>query len=109
MKKLYIIFVAAVLVSSAAITVIAADKGPTEIKLPASMGEITFNHAEHQTRVPDCSSCHHQGEGTACRSCHDVKADIPSAKNAFHTTCKDCHKEQKGPTKCKACHSGPKG
>ena len=108
MKKLLILLVAVALVSVAAMSVVADDKGPAEIKLPAKMGEVTFNHAAHQGRVADCATCHHQGAGTACRSCHGVKADAPKAKDAFHTRCKGCHKEQNGPTKCKQCHTGPK-
>lgn len=109
MKKIAILFVAITLVSFASLAVIAAENGPAEIKLPASMGEISFNHSAHQTRVPDCATCHHQGAGTACSSCHGVKPEAPDAKKAFHTLCKDCHKSQNGPTKCKECHTGPKG
>jgi cytochrome c553 len=109
MKKCLILFVALAMVTSAAIVVIAAENGPAEIKLPASMGEVTFDHAEHQGRVTDCTTCHHQGAGTACRSCHGVNADAPDAKTAFHNKCKTCHKEQNGPTKCKECHTGAKG
>ncbi len=108
MKKFLILCVAVAMVSLAAMAVVAADNGPAEIKLPASMGEITFKHAEHQKRVADCKTCHHQGAGTACRSCHGVKAGVPAAKKIFHDKCKGCHKEQNGPTKCKECHSGPK-
>jgi hypothetical protein len=109
MKKLQILFVAVTLVTSAAFAVIAAENGPAEIKLPASMGEIIFDHAGHQSRISECTSCHHQGEGTDCHSCHDAKPEVPSAKKALHNNCKDCHKEQSGPTKCKECHTGAKG
>lgn len=109
MKKFLILFVAITMVSSAAYAVVAADNGPAEIKLPASMGEITFDHAGHQGRIAECTTCHHQGAGTACRSCHDAKPEAPTAKKAFHAQCKACHKEQSGPTKCKECHTGPKG
>ena len=108
MKKFITLFVVIAMVSIAAMAV-ADNKGPAEIKLPASMGEITFNHAEHQGRIADCKTCHHEGEGTACRSCHGTKPDVPKAKKAFHDKCKGCHKEQNGPTKCKQCHTGPKG
>ncbi len=108
MKKFLILLVALSMVSAAGFAVIAAENGPSEIKLPAKMGEITFNHAAHQSRVADCTTCHHQGEGTACSSCHGVKPEAPEAKKAFHTLCKDCHKKQNGPTKCKECHTGPK-
>jgi len=109
MKKFLILLVAMSFVTIGALGVVAANNGPAEIKLPAKMGEVTFNHAAHQERVADCKTCHHQGEGTACRSCHGVKPDAPEAKMAFHSACKSCHKEQNGPTKCKQCHTGPKG
>jgi len=108
MKKLLIMVVALTLVSFAAMAVVAADNGPAEIKMPASMGEVSFDHAGHQARVTDCTTCHHQGEGSACKSCHGTTTGIPDTKSIFHTSCKGCHKEQNGPTKCKECHSGPK-
>ncbi|NOY12234.1 MAG: cytochrome c3 family protein [Deltaproteobacteria bacterium] len=108
MKKLMILFVALTLVTFAAMTAIAdnKDKGPTEVKLPARMGEVTFQHAKHQERVEDCTTCHHAGvEAGACRSCHGEKAEAPKAKKVFHKLCRSCHKGNAGPTKCKACHT----
>lgn len=105
MKKLLTLFVAAALISLAAGTAIADNKGPAEVKLPASMGDITFQHAKHQERVADCATCHHVGvDAGACSSCHDAKPDAPKAKKVFHKLCKSCHKKESGPTKCKACH-----
>jgi len=106
MKKMLILFVAVAMVSVAAMSVVAADnKGPKEVKLEAKMGTVTFQHAVHQERVADCKTCHHMGvEAGACRSCHGVKPEAPKAKDAFHKVCKDCHKTQNGPTKCKGCH-----
>jgi len=107
MKKLMTLFVALSLVTFAAFAVIAADNGPAEIKLEASMGTITFLHAAHQERVADCITCHHEGVGVgegACSSCHDAKPEAPKSKTVFHKLCKDCHKENAGPTKCKGCH-----
>lgn len=105
MKKLLTLFVAVALVSVAAMTVIAADKGPAELKMSASMGDVTFNHAKHQELVTDCATCHHTGVADgACKTCHGSKPEAPKAKKAFHKLCKDCHKKEAGPTKCKACH-----
>jgi len=105
MKKMLTLFVAATLVTSFAFVALAQDKGPAEIKMPASMGAITFNHEKHQGLVSDCATCHHTGMDVPnCKSCHGVKSDAPKAKKAFHKLCKDCHKKQSGPTKCKACH-----
>ena len=86
-------------------TFVVADNGPAEIKLPAKMGEVTFPHAAHQAKVPDCTECHHKGvEAGKCSSCHGVDAAAPKAKDAFHKQCKSCHKAQGGPTGCKGCH-----
>lgn len=105
MKKMLILFVAVALVSVAAMSVMAADKGPAEVKLEAKMGTVTFNHTAHQSRAKDCNVCHHKGvEAGACRSCHGVKPEAPKAKTAFHKVCKDCHKKMNGPTKCNGCH-----
>jgi hypothetical protein len=105
MKKMLILMIAVSFVAVAAMSVVANDKGPAEITLEASMGTVTFNHAAHQERNADCTTCHHQGEFTTCHSCHDGKGVAPKAKKAFHNNCKGCHAELKsGPTKCKECH-----
>jgi cytochrome c553 len=104
MKKLLVLFVAVAMVSLAAISAM-ADNVPAEVKLPAKMGEVTFNHTAHQERTADCTTCHHKGvEAGACRSCHGVDENAPKAKDAFHKVCKDCHKANNGPTSCKGCH-----
>jgi hypothetical protein len=57
-------------------------------------GTVTFDHTAHKARVKDdCTKCH---EGTP--------AKIEVDKNFGHKTCKACHKEMNGPTKCNACH-----
>ncbi len=104
MKKLMTLFVAVTFVSVAAFSVVAAD-APDTVVLDASMGKVTFQHKAHTTRVEDCTTCHHQGvEAGACTSCHDAKPEAPKAKKVFHKLCKDCHKQNNGPTKCKGCH-----
>ena len=105
MKRILAIMVAVGLVALGTATLVSADNGPEEIKLPAKMGEVTFPHKAHQEKVSDCTTCHHKGvEAGTCGSCHDgTKA--PKAKDAFHKLCKDCHKDMKsGPTGCKDCH-----
>lgn len=113
MKKMSILLMAGCLVFTAALVTAAVDKGPEAIQLPASMGEISFDHGAHQARVSQCQTCHHQDAAevtpVACHSCHGTKAEIPTAKNAFHQQCKTCHQAQGGPTKCKECHTGSKG
>ena len=77
---------------------------PTVVEYPTKMGKVTFDHNKHQ-QVDDCSSCHHTGDNTQCKSCHGTDKKIPSAKTAFHNQCKGCHSESKlGPTSCKGCH-----
>jgi len=104
MKKIVILLVVAGLVATTAMFAM-ANNGPADIKLEASMGAVAFPHAAHQTTVPECTTCHHKGvEAGTCSSCHGVDAAAPKAKDAFHKLCKDCHKAQGGPSKCKECH-----
>jgi len=104
MKKLLILLTATILVSSIATIVVAVTTGPEEIKYTPKMGTVTFNHSAHQNQA-DCVTCHHTGDYAQCKSCHGVDPNAPKAKNAYHQSCKDCHKErEKGPTKCKECH-----
>jgi len=58
-----------------------------------SKGTITFNHKAHQEKLGDCAKCH---EGTP--------AKIAVDKDFGHNTCKKCHAEMNGPTKCNDCH-----
>ncbi len=105
MKRFIAVLTVVALFALGSAAVVTADTGPEVIKLPASMGEVTFQHKAHQDRVDDCTTCHHQGvEAGACRSCHDGTT-APKAKDVFHKRCKGCHKENKsGPTKCSGCH-----
>jgi hypothetical protein len=104
MKKIVILLVVVGFVATTAMFAM-ANNGPAEVKLEASMGTVTFPHAEHQEKVADCTTCHHNGvDAGKCSSCHGVDAAAPKAKKAFHKLCKDCHKKQDGPTKCKGCH-----
>jgi hypothetical protein len=74
---------------------------------------VVFNHKEHaEKRAKDCQTCHHKdaaGKEQKCFNCHKEKADgkVVALKEAYHTTCKDCHKKdasKKAPTKCSGCH-----
>lgn len=103
MKKMLVLFAIVAFVAASAFVAVAQDKGPASITLDAKMGNITLDHAKHQG-LTDCATCHHTGDYAACSSCHGAKADAPKAKKVFHKLCKDCHKKQDGPTKCKGCH-----
>lgn len=105
----------------------AADKGPTDITLQATVDAAAkpkpalFPHAKHQEKMA-CGECHHSkgadGKQVAyvegqkiekCESCHNKAAGmdkkIATFKDAAHTNCKGCHTEKKaGPTKCAECH-----
>lgn len=105
MKKMLLLFVVTTFISSIAIAATAQDKGPAEVKMPVSMGTVTFNHAKHQSLAADCTTCHHSGmDEPKCKNCHDAKPEAPKAKEVFHQLCKDCHKKNNGPSKCKECH-----
>lgn len=85
-----IVFVVMLLIFACVTGASAADV----ITLENKKGTITFNHKAHQERVDgDCTKCH---EGTPGKFGID--------KDFGHKTCKGCHKEMNGPTKCNGCH-----
>lgn len=86
MKKLII---AIMLVAFAFTVAYAADMVTYENK----KGTVTFDHKTHGEKM-DCTSCH---EGTPAKIEIDKKA-------AHGDSCKGCHKEKGGPTKCNDCH-----
>lgn len=103
MKKLILPIAVSFLVLSVALALAAS--GPEVITLKAKMGNVTFNHAQHQSKIADCTECHHKGTETPkCTGCHGVIKAAPEAKKAFHEQCKGCHKKSGGPAKCKECH-----
>ena len=87
MKKLVILMMLLAFVG--ATVAIAADSYTYDNK----KGTVTFNHKDHQDKLGDCAKCH-EGE----------PAKIEVDKDFGHTTCKSCHKEMGGPTKCNDCH-----
>ncbi|HEU0265875.1 MAG TPA: cytochrome c7 [Geobacterales bacterium] len=65
------------------------------MEFPASMGKVTFNHKAHQAKVNgDCKVCHEKAPGKI----------EGFGKDMAHKTCKGCHAEKGGPTKCGDCH-----
>ncbi len=102
MKKMLVLVMVVAFVATS-VFVAVADNGPAEIKMSAKMGDVTFNHVKHQGGN-DCAVCHHTGGYESCKSCHGAKPDAPKSKKAYHKLCKNCHKKQSGPTKCKQCH-----
>ena len=105
----------------------AADKGPAEITLQATVDPAgtpkaaQFTHSAHQVKL-ECKTCHH-GKGPdgkriayvegqkieKCETCHNSKAGMPEKvntfKNAAHALCQDCHKKSNPElAKCGVCH-----
>ena len=107
--------------------VMAADKGPAEITLQATIDPATtpkpaqFPHGAHQAKM-DCGTCHHGKDAAGkriaykegqkiekCETCHNSKAGMPEKVNTFkgaaHALCQDCHKKNKPElAKCAVCH-----
>ncbi len=82
---------------------------------------VPFHHDFHKGKDGlgiSCKTCHHAVDGAkvekACTDCHkNDSVDLPTAEDAFHDTCRTCHKKQmakdptlKAPTSCKGCHAG---
>lgn len=102
MKKMLVLLAIVALVATTAFVAV-ADNGPASIKMEVKMGAVTLDHTKHQG-LTDCATCHHTGDYVSCKSCHGAKPEAPKSKKAYHKLCKDCHKKQSGPTKCKGCH-----
>ncbi|SEA09023.1 hypothetical protein SAMN05660420_01173 [Desulfuromusa kysingii] len=68
-------------------------KAPETVVIENKNGNVTLPHAEH-------------GEMYGCATCHGDNPPGPFelGKDTAHKLCKDCHKEQGGPTKCSGCH-----
>ncbi len=133
MKKIWLLIL---LILSATWLFVGTSFGADEGGLKAPEGEIViagekksakFSHPVHLSLGLDCGQCHHDSkhepltdkdiaamensDPLRCASCHnkdfsDSKLQTP--KNAFHTRCKECHKQgvdgKTGPTKCTGCH-----
>jgi len=116
-NSVWIVLIAFVIMVAGTVT--AAD-APASKTYKSKKGDVTFNHAEHVKRAgaKKCNVCHHtaKADGSdvkACGTCHKAKDEtkdgkkVMSSKNAFHKSCKACHKKdksKKAPTKCKDCH-----
>jgi cytochrome c553 len=86
MKRLILSLLAAACLAG---TAFAADV----VKYETKTGTVTFNHKAHADTLKDCAKCH---QGTP--------AKIEVTKDFAHKTCKGCHAEMSGPTKCSDCH-----
>ena len=100
MKKVVILGVAVAFLCAAgfaSMTMAEEDKGPETITLQteAAKKPAVFPHRAHQDRGIECDKCHKS----------ENFAKGAWTKDAGHALCKDCHKENGGPTKCGTCHS----
>jgi hypothetical protein len=115
MKKFAALMSIVVAVTFSAGLVVSADMpGKVVIdEIQKSKPPVPFDHKAHaEKRAKDCKTCHHKdeaGKEQKCSACHKEKAEgkVVSLKEAYHTTCKDCHKKdasKKAPVKCNDCH-----
>src|SRR5512144_1299308 len=113
MKKFAALMAIVVAVTFSASLVIGAQAPAGKVTLKEiqkSKPAVTFDHKAHADRVKgNCKACHHKdeaGKEQKCSACHGAKADGKKVelKEAFHKTCKDCHKKENGPSKCDGCH-----
>jgi cytochrome c553 len=112
MRKIVVLLVT-MLAFVASASIVLADNGPAEIvikEVQKKFPPVTFKHAEHQSRIGDCTTCHHKsanGDAAApCSQCHGKDEAAPGYKDAMHKSCQGCHKKEGGnaPTKCNGCH-----
>jgi hypothetical protein len=80
----------------------AAPSPPAEIKISASVGEVTFRHQAHfEERAITCVQCHHQ------INAHRLETPHPEYLKSSSINCQLCHDES-GKAKqvydCKQCH-----
>ena len=87
---------------------------PIRIMFKNTGGNVLFDHREHLSQSGyglACDDCHHdlekEGDRPApCEKCHTADSDeAPKRSDAFHTQCKDCHKDSGGPVNCAECHA----
>ena len=112
MKK-FAAFMAIVLAVTFSAGLVIGANAPDKVtikEIQKSKAPVEFNHKAHaETRAKACKDCHHKNEAgkeEKCSACHKAKAEgkVVELKEAFHKTCRDCHKKGKGPTKCDDCH-----
>ena len=106
MKHLLLLLMAGALIGGCAALAVAEDhQGPDQVVFETTIGTITFEHIQHQSKISDCAECHHMGiEEGRCTDCHGSNPEIPRLTTAFHGQCKGCHRNSSGPTNCKGCH-----
>lgn len=88
MKRLIVMLMVLVFVGAG--VAVAADT----VVYEAKQGKVTFNHKAHADKLKDCAKCH---QGTP------AKIDV-TKEGAHKDTCKSCHQQMGGPTKCGDCH-----
>ena len=115
MKKFAALMAIIVAVTFSAGLVISAEApaGKVTIKhIQKTKEPVVFDHKAHTGRAKECKECHHKdekGKEQGCHQCHKSKTEgkVVELKEAYHATCKDCHKKdasKKAPTMCNGCH-----
>jgi hypothetical protein len=115
MKKFAALMAIIVAVTFSAGLVISAEApaGKVTIKhIQKTKEPVVFDHKAHVGVAKDCKECHHKdekGKEQGCQKCHKDKTEgkVVELKEAYHGTCKDCHKKdasKKAPTMCNGCH-----
>lgn len=71
---------------------------------PGSLGAVTFSHAKHLAKTPNCADCHPQPFGMQKGNAKLTMADMAAGR-----TCGTCHNGQKAfealdASKCLTCH-----
>lgn len=99
MKKTLLIGLALVGILATAAT---AQEAPADVVYECPNGNVTFSHAKHQVKTPDCTQCHPDPFGMAkselgmevghagCAKCHDADGPGPSDVAAADA-CVACH------------------
>lgn len=126
MLRLMLLFLSAAILAA----LVAALPAPAQDEVMVLQGKafgtrerpaVPFPHGRHAEGL-DCTRCHHRfesganvwtaGDATACAACHALKASgkTPGLRNAWHTLCLGCHKQELGAGKksgfvtCGECH-----
>lgn len=102
MKKLI-----ALLIIVATSTAFAGDP-PATVTIKALQDKqppVTFPHKAHVEQLKGkCADCHVKPIGGALRPEFTDAKGKGQMKNAYHAQCVECHKKDKGPAVCSACH-----
>jgi len=112
MRKGMILFISAVMVWIAGMSMAETNNGAKEMVIPSgNQGDVKFPHQQHQEALKDCMLCHDLFPQQA-GSIQDLKQKGTLAqKQVMNKLCVKCHKakkdagEKSGPVTCSQCHA----